>query len=126
MWSSSKQLTDGHACGLAGERPPEDQEEGVDGLVAAGRTDMAPALDLALGLPTRDDLLRQVVFITDGSVGNEHDLLLQIGEDLGESRLFTVSIGSAPKLSRIRELTASSEFVSESMSRASNSARNLA
>jgi Ca-activated chloride channel family protein len=38
------------------------------------------------------------VFITDGSVGNEQDLLLQIGEKLGESRLFTVAIGSAPNL----------------------------
>jgi Ca-activated chloride channel family protein len=40
--------------------------------------------------------LRQVVFITDGSVGNEGELLLQIGEELRDSRLFTVSIGSAP------------------------------
>jgi len=31
-----------------------------------------------------------------GSVGNEQELLLQIGEELGASRLFTVSIGPAP------------------------------
>ena len=36
------------------------------------------------------------MFITDGSVGNEHELLLQVGEQLRDSRLFTVSIGSAP------------------------------
>ena len=35
---------------------------------------MAPALDLAMGLPPRDEL-RQIVFITDGSVGNETELL---------------------------------------------------
>lgn len=65
-------------------------------LVANGGTNMGPALDAAMKLPVSPDHLRQIVFITDGSVGNEHDLLLQIGEGLGESRLFTVSIGSAP------------------------------
>jgi Ca-activated chloride channel family protein len=68
----------------------------IDDLVANGGTDMAPALDMALNLPQQAGLLRQVVFITDGSVGNEGELLLQIGEELRDSRLFTVSIGSAP------------------------------
>jgi Ca-activated chloride channel family protein len=71
-------------------------ESYIDGLVADGGTDMAPALDAALNLPGQDGLLRQVVFITDGSVGNEGELLLQIGQELRDSRLFTVSIGSAP------------------------------
>ena len=51
-----------------------------------------------MDLPLHAGLLRQIVFITDGSVGNEADLLLQIGEKLGDSRLFTVAIGSAPNL----------------------------
>ncbi len=68
----------------------------IDNLQANGGTNMAPALDMALNLPPQAGLLRQVVFITDGSVGNEAELLLQIGEELRESRLFTVSIGSAP------------------------------
>ncbi len=68
----------------------------IEDLVADGGTVMAPALDSAFGLPARSGLLRQVVFVTDGSVGNERDLLLRIGERLGSSRLFTVSIGSAP------------------------------
>ncbi|MEE8339981.1 MAG: marine proteobacterial sortase target protein, partial [Xanthomonadales bacterium] len=68
----------------------------IDGLSANGGTNMAPALDMALNLPLQAGLLRQVIFITDGSVGNEGELLLQIGEELREARLFTVSIGSAP------------------------------
>jgi Ca-activated chloride channel family protein len=68
----------------------------IDKLDANGGTNMAPALDMALNLPLQAGLLRQVVFITDGSVGNEGELLLQIGEELREARLFTVSIGSAP------------------------------
>jgi Ca-activated chloride channel family protein len=70
--------------------------EFIDRLVADGGTVMAPALQMALKLPRQAGLMRQVVFVTDGSVGNEGELLLQIGEELGESRLFTVSIGSAP------------------------------
>jgi len=40
--------------------------------------------------------LRQIVFITDGSVGNEAQLFELIHQKLGQSRLFTVAIGSAP------------------------------
>ena len=58
-------------------------------------TEMSKALHLAL--KNQDDsLLRQVVFITDGAVTNEDQLLFQIKRNLGTSRLFTVGIGSAP------------------------------
>lgn len=70
--------------------------EYIDDLRANGGTVMAPALQAAMKFAPSARHLRQIVFITDGSVGNEHDLLLQIGEQLGDSRLFTVSIGSAP------------------------------
>jgi Ca-activated chloride channel family protein len=71
-------------------------EEFIEDLSADGGTVMAPALSMALNLPRQDGLLRQIVFVTDGSIGNEQELLLQIGEELRDSRLFTVSIGSAP------------------------------
>jgi Ca-activated chloride channel family protein len=68
----------------------------IEDLVADGGTMMAPALASAFSLPEQPGLLRQVIFVTDGSVGNESELLLAIGEQLGASRLFTVAIGSAP------------------------------
>jgi Ca-activated chloride channel family protein len=74
----------------------EEAEEFIDDLAANGGTVMAPALGAAMTLPEQTGLLRQIVFVTDGSVGNEQELLLQIGESLRDSRLFTVSIGSAP------------------------------
>ena len=40
--------------------------------------------------------MRQVIFLTDGSVGNESALFDLIKQHLGQSRLFTVGIGSAP------------------------------
>ena len=74
----------------------QEAEEFIEDLSADGGTVMAPALGMAMNLPRQDGLLRQIVFVTDGSIGNEQELLLQIGEELRDSRLFTVSIGSAP------------------------------
>ncbi len=68
----------------------------IASLAAGGGTDMAPALDAALSQPMLPGLLRQVVFLTDGAVGNEAQLFALIGRKLGQARLFTVAIGSAP------------------------------
>jgi Ca-activated chloride channel family protein len=68
----------------------------INGLKANGGTDMAPALKTALELPEVPRLMRQVVFITDGAVGNETELLQKVAQDLGDSRMFTVAIGHAP------------------------------
>ena len=59
---------------------------------------MLPALEAALKDATPEDTtrLRQVVFLTDGSVGNEAQLFDEIAKHRGRSRLFTVGIGSAP------------------------------
>lgn len=68
----------------------------VGRLQADGGTEMLPALQLALEQELEAGRLRQVVFLTDGSVGNETALLDLIHRRLGQSRLFTVGIGSAP------------------------------
>jgi Ca-activated chloride channel family protein len=68
----------------------------VRGLEAGGGTEMAPALQFALDGRDTPGYLRQVIFITDGAVGNEEALFKLIEARLGASRLFTVGIGSAP------------------------------
>jgi Ca-activated chloride channel family protein len=68
----------------------------VDLLKAEGGTEMRQALDLALDGNTDPTRLRQVVFLTDGAVGDEAALLDQVRARLGDSRLFTIGIGSAP------------------------------
>ena len=71
----------------------------IENLSANGGTEMAGALSLALEqrLPQgQNDRLKQVIFITDGSVGNENTLMQLIQQQLGDARLFTVGIGSAP------------------------------
>lgn len=68
----------------------------VDRLRASGGTEMKPALKLALDGSHRHERMRQVIFLTDGAVANEDELLKTIDDRLGDSRLFTVGIGSAP------------------------------
>ncbi|MBC8023723.1 MAG: marine proteobacterial sortase target protein, partial [Burkholderiales bacterium] len=68
----------------------------VRDLKANGGTEMVGALTFALTGVDTPGYLRQVIFITDGAVGNEDALFRLISERLGTSRLFTVGIGSAP------------------------------
>lgn len=68
----------------------------VSGLVADGGTNMDAALELAFKQRREEGYLRQIIFITDGSVGNEEELFRLIQSRLGDARLFTVGIGSAP------------------------------
>ena len=68
----------------------------VTQMVASGGTKMLSALKQALRNQRNSGRVRQVVFVTDGSVGNEQELLAYINRHIGQSRLFTVGIGSAP------------------------------
>jgi Ca-activated chloride channel family protein len=68
----------------------------VNGLRANGGTEMRAALEAAFTPGLAPGLVRQVVFLTDGAVGNEEALFALIRERLGDRRLFTVGIGSAP------------------------------
>lgn len=68
----------------------------VGGLEARGGTEMSAALKLALRGDEASARVRQVIFLTDGAVGNEEELFRLIRARLGGSRLFTVGIGSAP------------------------------
>ena len=68
----------------------------IKGLEAEGGTEIRPALNEALDGSTSLNRIRQVIFLTDGCVGNEQQLFQTVRERLGDSRLFTVGIGSAP------------------------------
>ena len=46
--------------------------------------------------PTTQGYLRQLVFLTDGAVSAETALFTAIEQRLGDARLFTIGIGSAP------------------------------
>jgi Ca-activated chloride channel homolog len=75
----------------------------VGNLESDGGTEMLGALQAALGQAGEPGFVRQVIFMTDGQVGNESELFAFIRANLGDSRLFTVGIGSAPNSHFMRE-----------------------
>lgn len=68
----------------------------IDSLDADGGTEMQPALEAALLNQTDSEYVRQIIFLTDGAVGNESHLFGLIRKQLRNSRLFMIGIGSAP------------------------------
>jgi Ca-activated chloride channel family protein len=68
----------------------------VNSLSADGGTEMKPALKTGFQHFEKNEKLKQLIFITDGAVGNENDLFNLIYTHAGDIRLFTVAIGSAP------------------------------
>jgi Ca-activated chloride channel family protein len=73
-----------------------DAQRWVERLDANGGTEIMGPLLAALEDRAELTPLRQIIFITDGCVGNEDALFAAINTGLGRSRLFTVGIGSAP------------------------------
>nr|WP_321460283.1 marine proteobacterial sortase target protein [uncultured Cohaesibacter sp.] len=64
---------------------------------AGGGTEMLPAMQAALADHNPNAAtLRQVIFLTDGAIGNERQLFETVKQQKGRSRIFTVGIGSAP------------------------------
>ena len=59
---------------------------------------MIPPMKTALQDATPNDTknLRQMVFLTDGAIGNEEQLFSTIARNRGRSRVFMLGIGSAP------------------------------
>lgn len=76
----------------------------INHLQSGGGTEMQPALQHTLRIPGRDDSMRLVVFLTDGAVGNEKSLLRLLDQELGNARLFTFGIGSAPNEFLMRKM----------------------
>jgi Ca-activated chloride channel family protein len=68
----------------------------VAGLEVNGGTNIADALEAAFADAAGSADLRQILLVTDGCVGNEQELFERIAAQLGDDRLFTVGIGSAP------------------------------
>ncbi len=95
------QFNSGHSSLFAEPRAatPENLRQArryLAALRADGGTEMRGAVRQALSAPLVDGRVGQVVFITDGAVDYEDELVGLVGELLGERRLFTIGIGSAP------------------------------
>lgn len=77
----------------------------AESLRGQGGTDMLPALRAALRDRDPDGKrLRQVIFLTDGNLSNEREMMSEISIALGRSRVFMVGIGSAPNSHLMRRM----------------------
>ena len=60
----------------------------IDDTTARGGTDIYKAMECALQMPVNKIYLRQIVFLTDGAVGNEEEILKELQKILGKARVF--------------------------------------
>jgi len=67
-------------------------------LHAGGGTEMLPALKHLMQKPRVPGAMRNIILLTDGDLGNEEQIFAEMRKDLGDARLYTVAIGSAPNL----------------------------
>ncbi|HEY1262506.1 MAG TPA: marine proteobacterial sortase target protein [Terriglobales bacterium] len=68
----------------------------VKNLRADGGTEMLPALIHLMQKPQLPGYVRHIVLLTDGDLGNEEEIFAAMRTRLGDARLYTVAIGSAP------------------------------
>jgi Ca-activated chloride channel family protein len=90
----------------------------VRGLVATGgtRIDLALMRGIELAGESRGTRAQRIVFLTDGAVGNEQQVLAAVAERLGDVRLHTLGIGQAPNSWLMRKMAESGRGLCEFIS----------
>lgn len=68
----------------------------VHSLRADSGTEMLPALIHLMQKPAQPGYLHNIVLLTDGDLGNEEQIFSALRAKLGNTRLYTIAIGSAP------------------------------
>ncbi len=78
----------------------ENVEEGIryiNNMSGTGGTMMIEGIRAAIGYPEDPERMRFVIFLTDGFIGNEAEILGELQSTLGENtRLFSIGVGSSP------------------------------
>ena len=68
----------------------------LQSLSGGGGTMMIEGIKAALDFPHDEKRLRFVAFLTDGYIGNEAEILGEVHDRLGDSRIFSFGVGSSP------------------------------
>lgn len=76
----------------------------VNALHGDGGTEMASGVNAAFDPPIEPGVLRIVVFLTDGYIGNEADIIALVNSKRGDARLFALGIGSSVNRWLLQEL----------------------
>ncbi len=69
--------------------------EFVDQMHGGGGTEMMNAINTIFDTPTAEGRKKLVLFMTDGYVGNEREIISTIQTRLGDSRVFSLGVGSS-------------------------------
>ncbi len=67
----------------------------VDSLFANGGTEIPKAIRQAFSTPKPDGTLRIVVFLTDGYIGNESEVLRLISSNIADARIYAFGVGTS-------------------------------
>jgi len=78
--------------------------EVINSLQGGGGTEMLDALKKVLEFPKDPERLRIVLFMTDGYIGNDPQILAFVKEHLNGSRIFPLGVGSSPNRYLLDEL----------------------
>ncbi|MEZ6234279.1 MAG: VIT domain-containing protein [Phycisphaerales bacterium] len=78
--------------------------EYVAGLRSGGGTMMMHGIRAALDYPHDRNRQRYVVFLTDGFIGNENEILGAMHDRIGRSRVFSFGIGTSPNRALMDEM----------------------
>jgi len=76
----------------------------LNGLTGGGGTEMLEALRTALEFEKDPERLRIVLFMTDGFIGNDPQILAFTKEHLNNSRIFPLGVGSSPNRYLLEEM----------------------
>ena len=69
----------------------------INDMYGTGGTMMIEGIRAAIGYPEDPERMRFVIFLTDGFIGNEAEILGELQRTLGENtRLFSIGVGSSP------------------------------
>jgi type VI secretion system protein ImpC len=97
----------------------------IDQIDSGGGTEMLEPLRLALLMPPAggQERVRMVVFLTDGSVSGERELLAALRPAIGRSRIVAFGIGTAVNRHLVNKLTAAGRGFAEYLFPGENIAR---
>lgn len=76
----------------------------VNSLSAGGGTEMLSGLRQAYGAPPPENTLRIVVFLSDGYIGNEAEILNMVARSVGTGRLYAFGVGTSVNRYLIAEM----------------------
>ncbi len=77
---------------------PENREKAhryLGALVSRGGTNQLAGIHAALSSPGDEARIRYVMFMTDGYIGNEHEVFALTRKEIGNARIFSFGIGSS-------------------------------